>query len=145
MNENMELMMHLYKASEMGVYSTTCLINNLKNRDNKIKLVLESEIKEYEYFLKKSEKYLRKNKIEPEGTSMMTKVSSSMGIKMETLKDNSDAAIAAMLIEGFTMGEIELHSKVDSYKKNCESKYLKLCKEFVKFQKKEIEKLKAFI
>ena len=42
--------MHVYKSSEMGVYSTTSLINNLKNRENKIKHVLEMELKEYEKY-----------------------------------------------------------------------------------------------
>ena len=50
MNENMELIMSVYRISEMGVYSTTCLINNLRNKENKIKLLLENEIKGYEKF-----------------------------------------------------------------------------------------------
>ena len=48
MNENNELLMHIYKSAEMGVYSTTGLINALKNKDNKIKHVLECELKGYE-------------------------------------------------------------------------------------------------
>ena len=39
---------------------------------------------------------------------IITKIGSDMGIKMETIKDNSDAAIASMLIEGFTMGVTEM-------------------------------------
>jgi len=141
----MELMMHVYKTAEMGVHSTSCLINSLKNRENKIKHVLECELKEYEKFLKVSEKYLTKNEIIPEKTSLMTKMSSSMGIKMETLMDNSDSAIAEMLIEGFTMGELEMRTKREKYKKVCEKKYIKIVQDFEKFHKNEIEKLKLFV
>ncbi len=145
MNENMELIMSVYRISEMGVYSTTCLINNLRNKENKIKLLLENEIKGYEKFLKKSEKILIKNKVNIPQISIMTKMGSSMGIKMETLKDNSDSAIAGMLIEGFTMGIIEVKSDISKYDKNCDKKYIKICKEFLKFQESEIVKLKTFI
>ena len=145
MNENMELIMHIYKTSEMGVYSTTSLIKNLKNRENKIKHVLEMELKEYEDFLKKSEKILIKNKVEPKSIKLLTKMSSSMGIMMETMKDNSDSSIAEMLIEGFTMGELEIKTKIEKYKSICESKYLKIAHNFEKFHSNEIKKLKEFI
>lgn len=145
MNENMELIMHVYKTSEMGVYSTTSLINNLKNRENKIKHVLEMELKEYENFLKKSEKILIKNKVEPKSIKLLTKMSSSMGIMMETMKDNSDSAIAEMLIEGFTMGELEIKTKIEKYKSICDGKYLKIAHNFEKFHSNEIKKLKEFI
>ena len=145
MNENMELMMHVYEASEMGVYSTTSLINNLKNRENKIKHVLEMELKEYEKFLNISEKILIKNKTEPKSSKMIAKMSSSMGIMMETMKDNSDSAIASMLIRGFTMGVLEMSTKIDKYKSVCDRKYLKISKDFKIFQDNEIEKLKSFL
>ena len=145
MNENMELMVSVYKASEMGSFSTTSLIRNLKNRDNKIKHVLEMELKEYEKFMKLSEKVLKKNKIEPNSTSLMTKISSEAGIMFETMKDNSDSAIAEMLTEGFTMGVLEMENNIDKYKSICEKKYLKIATDFKEFQNNEIKKLKEFI
>ncbi len=145
MNENNELILHLYKSAEMGVYSTTCLVNALKNKENKIKHVLESELKEYESFLKLSEKILKRNKISIEGSSLMSKISSNLGVRFETLKDNSDSAIAEMLIEGFTMGVLEMNTKIDKYKHIAKKKYLSICKDFMKFQENEAVKLKAFI
>ena len=145
MNENLELMMSLYKTAEMGVYSTTCLINTLRKKENKIKPLLESEIKEYEKYKKKSEKILNKKSLELPNNSLMTKMSSNMGIKMETIKDNSDSAIASMLIEGFTMGILEAKSKIEKYKSICDNKYLKIYKDFLKFQEKEIKHLKTFV
>ena len=46
MNENNELLLHLAKNAEMGVSSTTKLLNTLKNKENKIKPLLENELKE---------------------------------------------------------------------------------------------------
>ncbi len=145
MREKNELLMHIYNTAYMGEYSTNKLLTNLKNKDNKIKKILEDELKEYESYKKKSEKLILKAKLELPTTSIMTKMSSSMGIMMETMKDNSDAAIASMLAEGFTMGIVEMETKIKSYKDIVPSNTIKLAKNLLKFQQKEIEILKTFM
>lgn len=145
MNENMELLNYVHENAEMGLHSLNNLKESLKNKDNKIKGLLDDEIKEYNNFLKESEKLLKKNKIEPKKTNLMSKLSSKMGITMETLKDNSDAAIASMIIEGITMGIVNMQTKIENYKKVVDKKILKLSTKFLKFQEEEIEKLKTFM
>lgn len=145
MNENMELLNFVYENAEMGVHTLNNLSNTLRNKDNKIKGLIEDELKEYNNFLKESEKLLKKNKIEPKKTNLMSKISSKMGIAMETMKDNSDPAIASMVIEGLTMGIVEIETKIENYKKLVDKKILKLANKFLKFQEEEIEKLKTFM
>ena len=145
MNENMELLNFVYENAEMGVHTLNILSDTLRKRDNKIKGLIEDELKEYNNFLKESEKILKKNKIEPKKTNLMAKLSSKMGITMETMKDNSDPAIASMVIEGLTMGIVEMQTKIENYKKLVDKKILKLSIKFLKFQEEEIEKLKIFM
>lgn len=145
MNENMELLNFVYENAEMGVHTLNILSDTLRKRDNKIKGLIEDELKEYNNFLKESEKLLKKNKIEPKKTNLMAKLSSKMGITMETMKDNSDPAIASMVIEGLTMGIVEMQTKIENYKKIVDKKILKLATKFLKFQEEEIEKLKTFM
>ena len=71
------------------------------------------ELKGYENFLKKSKSLLKKNKIDPKGTSLIAEISSSIAMDMEFMKDNSDAKIADILIRGFTMGNIEIDKKIE--------------------------------
>ena len=145
MNENNELLEHVYKTVTMGAESTTNLLKALKERDNKIKGLIEEELKEYEGFVKECEKLLKKNNVELKKPNLMTKISSNIGIMMETMKDNSDSSIASMLTEGFIMGVNEMNSKIGTYKKYSDNKIIKLCKRVLKFQENEIIKLKAFI
>lgn len=145
MKEKNELLMHIYDVSYMGEYSTNKLLSTLKNKNNKIKSLLEDELKEYESYKKKSEKLLRKAKIEIPKTSILTKMSSNMGIMMETMKDNSDASIASMLVQGFTMGIVEMETKINNYKEEVNKNTIKLAKNLLKFQQKEIENLKTFM
>lgn len=145
MNENMELLNFVYENAEMGVHTLNILSDTLRKRDNKIKGLIEDELKEYNSFLKEAEKLLKKNKIEPKKTNLMAKLSSKMGITMETMKDNSDPAIASMVIEGLTMGIVEMQTKIENYKKIVDKKILKISTKFLKFQEEEIEKLKTFM
>ena len=126
MNENMELLNFVYENAEMGVHTLNNLSDILRKKDNKIKGLIEDELKEYNNFLKESEKLLKKNKLGYKKTNLMSKISSKMGIAMETMKDNSDPAIASMVIEGLTMGIVEMETKIESYKKIVDKKILKL-------------------
>ena len=145
MNENLELLMYIYKTCDMGVYSTNSLIKNLKNKDNKITYLLENEVKEYEHFLNISKKLLTNSEVTPKGSGFMTKMSSDMGIRMETMKDNSDGAIASMMCEGIMMGVVEMKNKISKYKRVSDKKVIKLANQVLKFQEEELEKLKTFI
>lgn len=145
MNENNELLMHIYQTADMGEKSTTKLINLLKNKDNKIKKVLEDELKKYEEFKAKSEKYLKKQKIDPKSLGIMAEMMADMEMKMQVMKDNSDSKMASMLTEGFTMGTIEMNKKIDAYKEESQKEIIKIAEELLKFQEEEIEKLKKYL
>lgn len=137
--------MHIYETCDMGVKSTTKLIDLLRNKDNKIKKLLEDELKEYEKYLVKSEKLLKKNKVEPEGAGMMAEMMAKMSMKMDVKKDNSDSNIAGILTEGFTMGIINMNKKIEAYKDDCDNSIIELATDIVKFQEKEIKNLKSYL
>lgn len=146
MNENNELLTFIYQNAKMGVTSCTNLIKILNSKDNKIKKIVEEELKGYEEFVKKSEKLIKKNKIEqPKDKGIMSSVMSKMGISMEMMKDNSDARVADMLTKGFTMGNVDISKKIDRFENDVDKDILKLAKDLLDFGKKNIEILKPYL
>ena len=145
MNENLELLECIYQNADMEVKSLTNLLNNLKEKNNKIKTLVSEEIKEFEKFVKTSKKLLNKNSTEPKSKGLIAETMSKMGIKKEVKNDNSDSAIAEMIIEGFTMGNLEINKLITNYEKVADKKYIKLAQELVKFGEEEIKKLKEYI
>lgn len=145
MNENTELLEYIYQTAEMGVFSTTKLIEDINGKENKIKKVIEGILKDYEKFLKDSKKMLVKKKTEIKENSALSKMGASMGIKKEVKEDNSDAAIAHMMIEGLTMGTVDISSKIKNYEGDADKDILSLAKKFLKFQEKSIEFLKQYL
>lgn len=145
MDENVELLNYIHKDSEMGIASLTALIRKLNTKDNKIKKIVEAELKGYENFKKESEKLLKKHKSEVIDASMMAKTMSTVKLNFEVMKDNSDAKIADILTKGFTMGTIDMNKKIEAYKDDAEKDILSLAKNFLKFQEENIEILKEYL
>lgn len=145
MNENLEMLEYLHKASDMGKTSTEDLLKELKEKDNKIKKTLEEINKKYEYFEKESSKLLKKQKTVPKKSGIITDIMSKMGIKQEVKKDNSDPSIASMLIQGLTMGNLEIDKRIKSFEKELDKNIINLAKEFRKFGEIYIENLKNYL
>ncbi len=145
MKEKNELLLHVYKDCDMSVTTLTELLDDLKEKDNKIKGVVEDLLKEYQSFLNRSKECLEKENVPLETEGVMTKMMANMGVSKEVKHDNSDSSIADLLIKGISMGSIDMEKKLEDYKKEVEKGDLKVAKEFLKFQQKAIDKLKKFL
>ena len=145
MNENKELALHIYQDAEMASYTLTKLLSDLKERDNKIKKYIEEILKEYEKWKRKTKKFLKRNDSEISDVSFFVKMMTKMGISKEVKSDNSDSAIADLLIKGISMGSIDMEKKIKQYKDEVSYNELELAKEFLKFQEKTIDKLKDYL
>lgn len=145
MNENEEVLEYIYQISNMGMQSTKDLINSLKGKDNKIKKILPEIEKNYEKYALETEKLLNKQELKAKPIGMMAKAMSKMNISKEMMNDNSDANIANMLIQGLTMGNLELSKHIDNYKEVADKKVIDLAKKLKKFGEEYIEKLKVYL
>jgi len=145
MKEKNELLLHIYKDAEMGAYTITKLLEDLKEKDNKIKSTLEKTLKEYQEFASKSKEYLEKDNAEIKENGVFSKMMAKMGINKDVTHDNSDAAIADMLIKGISMGSIDMEKKIKDYESEVTNEQLNFAKKFLKFQEKTIEVYKDYL
>ena len=146
MDESLEIVNHIYKDSEMVISTLTKLSNTLEKKDNKIKDTVEDIIKGYERYFKAAKKILNKNNCKKEKNGLVSKVMANMGIDKEVKDDNSDSAMADMLIKGVSMGSIDLEKKLKKYKdKEIDDKVLELANDFKDFQDDIIKKLKEYL
>lgn len=145
MDENLEILEYIFKNAEMGKYSCEKLIKDLDGKENKINKVVEGILKGYENFYKESKKQIKKYTGELKENGKLAKMEASMMMKMDVMKDNSDANIAHLLTQGLTMGVVDITSKIDRFKKDAEGKNLKLAKDYLKFQQESIDFLKEYL
>lgn len=145
MNEREEYLLYLYQVCEMGVQSTGDLLKVLNKTENKINTLVMEEKREYEHYFQKVKERLEENDISPQSSGLIAKVSSSMGIHMELAKDNSDTKIADMLIQGYTMGVLEITKKLKKYDATITKEEKALGEAIKDFQNKNIKKLKKYL
>ena len=142
MKENNDLILHIYHDAERACYTIEKLINDIKEKDNKIKKCVEDILHEYQTWKQKSKKLLQKENAEISENSFIAKFMAGQGIKSEVSDDNSDSAIADMLIKGISMGSIDMEKKIHAYEKEVSTEDLDMAKDFMKFQEMTIERLK---
>ena len=145
MDENIEILTYLYQDADMALSSLTLLINKINKKDNKIKKIIEGIIKGYENYLKELKKYIKDNNYDIDSKPIIAKFGAYFGINMEIMKDNSDSRIADMLIQGLTMGVLNVTKKIDTYKNDANKDILKIAKEFKTFQQEAINILKKYL
>jgi len=145
MKENNELILHIYQDAEMACFTLDKLINDIKQKDNKIKSMVEDILQEYQAWKQKTKKLLEKENAEISENPMIAKIMAGTSIKKEVKSDNSDSAIADMLIKGISMGSIDMEKKISAYKEEVNKKDLDIAKEFLNFQEKTIEHLKQYL
>ena len=145
MKEKFEILEQIHHDSSMAVYTIEKLMEKLKDKDNKIKSLIEEILDEYKDFEAESRKILEENNKEVSTPSMMSKMGSAMGVSKEVNEDNSDSAMADMLIQGISMGSIEIEKKLNEFEKDLDKEHKKLAKEFLKFQEKTIDNLKEYL
>ena len=64
---------------------------------------------------------------------------------MEVKKDNSDASIAHLLIQGLTMGIVDIESKIKRFENYADKNIINLAKNYLKFHNDYLEKLKTYL
>ena len=128
MNENEEILEYIYQTSNMGYQSTKDLLNVIKTKDNKIKKIVCEISKNYEKYAKETEKMLKSQQLKAKPISLMAKTMSKMSINKEMMNDNSDSNIADMLIQGLTMGNLELTKHIDNYAKSADKQIIDIAK-----------------
>ena len=142
MNENEEIVIAIYKDSEMAAFSLKNLLEDLKEKSNKIKETITHLLAGYERYQKEAKEYIDAFGVKEETEGKMAKMASKMGIQKEVKKDNSDSAIAEMLIEGISMGSLSMEQKLNACSHHLEKNYKKFAEDFLKFQQENIDALK---
>ena len=141
--EELTLYKHIYKDCEMSIFSLDTLLDDLQNKDNKIKKVVEEIREGYGRYLDEVKEALSDDL--PKKSSMVTKMAVSMGIGKEVRSDNSDSSIADMLIKGISIGTLDMQKKIAEVGKKVGKKELKFANDFLEFQQDCVTGLKRFL
>ena len=140
-----ELLEYIYQTTDLGKKGLIHLLQALEDKDNKIKKDIEKQLEGYEKLHIETKEKLKENKIKPKDKGPFIELMNKMGVNMNVMMDNSDAKIAEIIIQGLTMGIIEMEKKIKEYEDEVDKEYIKLAKKVLKYQEKCLEDIKEYL
>ncbi|MBQ7380876.1 MAG: hypothetical protein IJW69_02200 [Clostridia bacterium] len=136
-----ELYQEIYRGCKMGGESIVNLLP--KVNDEGLKSELTAQLERYEEFASKAREQLFDMDKTPKEENLLTKLSSKMGVMMNTMIDATSSHIAQMIIEGCSMGITELIKAIHAHDEKDDAE--KLAREVVSFEESCTENMKKYL
>ena len=141
MDKNETLLNELYKNTTMGKDSLVNLMDKATNSEMRAEMT--REIERYEEYANRASALLAERGLKPEEPGMMAKAGSKIGMAFNTMLDTTTSHIAEMMINGATMGIINIEKQFNENEPTGEAR--KLAEEILDFEKSTADNLARFL
>jgi len=142
MDKNDELLNYIHQNSEMGQDTIKHLIDVTK--DEAYKTMLQQQLNEYKMINDTAEQKLRERNKEAKDINIFSKASTNIMINLNTLANKTPSHISEMLIQGSTMGIVDITKKIKEYP-NADVEILDLANKLLQFEQSNIEECKKYL
>ena len=142
MEGNIEFLNYIYQNAEMGKTTISQLIDI--SEDQSFKHSLQSQFREYNEICNMADNKIKQFQEKSKGIGTMTKLKTYIMININTIKDKTASHIAEMMIQGSSMGIVDITKKLKEYN-NAEQDIIELGNRLLKFEQQNIEEMKTFL
>ena len=142
MEQNVKLLEAIVKCGEMG-RGTLDHMSDI-NENGAFAASMQIQQNEYEAIREEAARQLAAMGRSVEQLSVMEKLNTAMGVKMNTLADKSARHMAEMLIQGSTMGIVDL-TKAMRDNPGAGAEVQALADRLVQFMQRNIEEMKVYL
>lgn len=141
--ENADILNEVYKASSMGIKAVEILLP--KVHDGKMQSQIRKQQQSYETTAHKAAQMLQKKGQAPDsGTKPVQKAMLWGSIQMNTLANSTSEHIADMMIQGTTMGIVDMQKRLNELPQ-ADSDSRQLAENFLKDEQQNIDELKKLL
>lgn len=142
MEGNVEFLNYIHQNSEMGKDTIKKLLNISK--DEEYKKMLQSQLEEYNMIYDTTERKLKELNKEAKDINAFSKVSTYFMINLNTLANKTSSHISEMMIQGSTMGIIDITKKLKEYK-SADTEILDLANKLLNLEQSNVEECKKYL
>ncbi len=142
MEQSVNLLQNVSEAARMGIDSIETLMT--KTNDESMRQELLRQRSQYEKAEREAQRQLSQVGAKPKSKGPMAKAGAWMGIQMDTLVDQSNSHLADMLIQGSTMGVIDL-TRAQARNPEADENAKRVAAEYLKNENESIERMKGFL
>ena len=139
-----DMLDEMYKNVKMGVDAIVDIMPKVK--DDGLRGELTAQLEKYGSFTQKIEDILHSDGCAPKEEGFITKISSKMGIAMNTMMDDTTSHLAQMIIEGATMGITNMTRLLrENENTSCSEEILTLARDIIKYEESTVENMKKYL
>jgi hypothetical protein len=142
MNKNVEFLNYIHQNAEMGKDTINQLIGI--SEDEEYKKMLRSQLQEYKMIYDSTDEKLKELNKEAKDINAFSKVSTYAMINLKTLANKSPSHISEMLIQGSTMGIVDLTKKLKEYA-DADKEILALANKLLQLEENNVEECKKYL
>jgi len=142
MDKNVEFLNYIYQNAEMGKDTINQLIGI--SEDEEYKKMLRSQLQEYKMIYDSTNEKLKELNKEAKDINAFSKLSTYGMINIKTLANKSPSHISEMLIQGSTMGIVDLTKKLKEYA-DADKEILALANKLLQLEQNNVEECKKYL
>ena len=142
MDQNYGLLQAIVENGRTGADACDQLLKKTEDAKMRDELMLEKQ--HYEQCVRDAEKAISKMGREPHPKGMAARMGMWMGMQMNTMMDRSTPHIAEILIQGATMGVVEITKARNAYA-DADAQAQGIASNMITRQQDAIERLKSFL
>ncbi len=141
MDRNEALIQEVYKNTKMGHDSIIDLIDRAS--DPKFRSEMTSQLERYRNYSEEASRRLQERGLKPNEIGTTAKLGAKLGMAFNTMLDTTTSHLAELMINGATMGIIDLEKKLNDGGYSSDAK--NLAEDVVKFEKSTVERLGQYL
>jgi len=142
MDGNVEFLNYIHQNAEMGKDTIHLLIGI--SQDEEYKKMLRSQLQEYKMIYDSTDEKLKELNKEAKDINAFLKVSTYAMVNLKTLGNKSPSHISEMLIQGSTMGIVDLTKKLKEYT-DADGEILALANKLLQLEQNNVEECKKYL
>lgn len=142
MDKDLEFLNFIYQNSEMGKSTIHQLLSIVT--DTPFHNMLQSQKREYDEINNIAQTKIEEAQKESKGISPFSKLQSYIMINLNTMVNHTPSHIAEMMIQGSTMGIVDITKNLKKYD-SADKSIIKLGERLLKFEQENIEELKKYL
>lgn len=143
MPENTELLQFVHKNAEMGKGTIPKVLELVK--EPKLRQVLSRQLTEYGDIAARAATAIRRRGGQPEDPGQLSEAMSGLALRAKTMGDRSPSHIAEMMIQGSTMGTVQMTRRIHGLKDRGDQEAIGLAEQLLKTEESNIQQLKGFL
>ena len=138
-----EILSEIYRNAQLALQSISNILPQVE--DEEVRQALSSQHEEYEKFSSKATMLAKDLGVELKEPNPFKKAMMWGSIKMSTMKDNSRAHIAEMMVQGTVMGITALRASLGELPEDGNEEIVALLKEMIETEETFEKRWKAYI